>query len=105
MSPRPQDSKSLDGWLRQGPDTTRGLFDRAHRLAEMNQALRHWCSEKWIRQIRIANVRADIIVVFATSAAPLVPLRSRQSDLLRYLNSSFGLNCTRVEAKVRPPSG
>jgi len=104
MSPRLQDSKSLGSWLGLGPDATRGLFDRARRLAEMNQALRHWCGDNWTRQIRIANVRADIIVVFAASAAALVPLRSKQSDLLRYLNSTFGLSCIRIEAKVRPPA-
>lgn len=97
-SPKSRENVTVGEWLgNSGP-----LLQRANLLAKMNRSLQHWCNEAWIQHVRIANVRDDVVIIYSASAAALVPLRSRQSELLAYLNAGFGLGCQRVEAKTRP---
>lgn len=102
MSRPTPDGEPLDQWLRRQPRTVRDLLDHARLLADINRSLLQWCSEPWVDQIRIANLRDGTLVVFSASAAALVPLRYRSADLLAWINSRFQPACTRIEAKVRP---
>lgn len=72
-------------------------------LADINRSLSSWCAEPWVRQLRVANIRGQTVVVFSASAAALVPLRLRSSAFLAWLNDRYRLSCTRLDAKVRPP--
>ncbi|MGH8445927.1 MAG: hypothetical protein ACREVL_11705 [Solimonas sp.] len=78
-------------------------FAQVQTLAEINRSLPLWCSEPWIQQIRIANIRDQTVVVYSASASALVPLRHRSSALLVWLNDRYRFSCTKVDAKVRPP--
>jgi hypothetical protein len=80
-------------------------LSRVQRLAEINRSLPSWCAEPWVRQIRVANVRDQTVVVFSASAAALIPLRHRSGAFLLWLNDRYRLSCTRLDAKVRPPAG
>jgi hypothetical protein len=86
-----------------GPRAVGAILARAQLLADINRALRDWCNEPWIRHVRLANLRGDTVVVYVASAPALIPLRSRASDLLAWLEARFRLGCTRLETKVRPP--
>ncbi|HET8883147.1 MAG TPA: hypothetical protein VFM56_13300 [Solimonas sp.] len=78
-------------------------LSQVQRLTDINRSLPSWCAEPWVRQIRVANVRGQTVVVFSASAAALVPLRHRSSAFLHWLNDRYRLSCTRLDAKVRPP--
>lgn len=101
----PTDPQPLHRWLSHQPKTVRELLGRAQRLAEINQALQeHWQCEPWIHTVRVANVRGTTVVVFAQSAASLIPLRYRKDALISFLRQRFGLSCTELDLKVRPDS-
>lgn len=78
-------------------------LSQVQQLADINRSLPSWCAEPWVRQIRVANIRGQTVVVFSASASALVPLRYRSSTFLLWLNDHYRLSCTRLEAKVRPP--
>ena len=77
---------------------------RAQQFAAINRSLPQWCAEPWVGQIRIANLRDQTVVVFSASAAALVPLRHRSQAFLAWLRDHHRLDCSRLEAKVRPAS-
>lgn len=87
--------------LRQGGNTLGAALNRARWLAEIGESLNEWTQEPWIREIRIANIRDETVVVYATSAAALVPLRNRSPALLEWLGRRHRVFCTRVDARVR----
>src|SRR3546814_6288654 len=58
-------------------------------LADINRSLPSWCAEPWVRQIRVANIRGQTVVVFSASASALVPLRHRSSTFLLWLNDHY----------------
>lgn len=97
-----RDPQSLDQCLKRMAATA--SLTRAGQLAAINRTLSQWCAEPWVRQIRIANLRDQTVVVFSASAAALVPLRHRSQAFLGWLKDHHRLDCTRLEAKVRPPS-
>jgi len=97
------DAEPLQNWLSQQPQTVRELLSRAQRLAAMNTELqKQWSSEPWIKSIRIANIRGNTVVIYAQTAASLVPLRYRKASLLGLLKERFNLTCTEIDARVRP---
>lgn len=93
---------SLHSWLRDSPGPLRDLIDRAEHLAELNHAMRKWTQEPWLDSVRIVNVRGDTVVMFATSAAALLPLRFQQQAFLAWLRTELKLACTKIEIKVKP---
>ncbi len=95
------DAQSLHQRL-QHSDGFRRLMEQATRIAELNRALRQWTQEPWLDSIRLVNVRDDTVVIYASTAAALVPLRYRQQALLAFLQERFNLNCSKIEAKVKP---
>jgi hypothetical protein len=97
------DAQPLQLWLNQQPRTVRELLSRAGHLAAINHELQQqWASEPWVQSIRIANIRGNTVVIFAQTAAALVPLRYRKEALLSLLKERFQLACKEIEAKVRP---
>lgn len=96
-----RDPQSLEQLLKRMPGV--GSLTRAQHLAVINRSLPYWCAEPWIAQIRVANLRNRTVVVFSGSAAALVPLRHRGQAFLDWLKNHHGLDCDRLEAKVRPP--
>jgi len=102
MNPFSPDGKTIDQWLSHQPTGVRDVLDRARLIADITRELHLWSPEPWIRQIRVANIRNDTLIVYATSATVLVQLRYRRQSLLSWLNQRFQLGCTEVEAKVRP---
>ena len=103
MTSYPRDALSLKQCLGQGTLASAPALERARLLSELGRALRSWSHEPWMSQIRIANIRGDTLVIYSASAAALIPLRHRSEALLLWLNDRYQLNCTRLEAKVRPP--
>lgn len=101
-TPRKRESQTLSSLLHQQGPATRDLLRRAELLAQMSASLRQWCRESWTLKVRVVNLRDDLIVIYASSAAALVPLRARQTELLGHFNRQFGLNFSKIEAKVRP---
>ncbi len=95
--------RQLKHVLSQAQEVRGGVLERARRLADINRALREWCDEPWVRQVRLANLRGDTVVLYSASASALVPLRHRSRSLLAWLNTRYHLTCTRIDAKVRPP--
>ncbi|WP_348819662.1 hypothetical protein [Fontimonas sp. SYSU GA230001] len=95
--------RNLKQILSQNPQRTGGVITRAQRLADINRSLRDWCDEPWVHQVRIANIRGDTAVLYASSAPALLRARQRQRALLAWLKTRHLLSCTRIEAKVRPP--
>lgn len=104
MSPNQNEGRPLQLWLNAQPKSINDVLSRAHRLAEINSALKHWSDEPWLAHVRVANVRNGTVVLFSASAAALVPLRYCTQELLAWLNQRFQLNCSRLETKVRPGS-
>ena len=96
--------RNLRQILSHSPPSAGGILERARRLADINRALPDWCDEPWIHQIRIANVRSDTVVLYASTAPALLRLRHRGRSLLAWLNARYLLSCTRIESKVRPPA-
>lgn len=96
------DAQPLSEWLKHQPQSLDGLLGRARLIANMTQSLRQWSRENWSQHIRVANLRGDVIVIFSSSAAALVPLRAKQQALLDFLNNRFQLACNQLEIKVRP---
>lgn len=100
---KPTDAEPLQNWLSQQPQTVRDLLSRAQRLTAINNELQsQWSSEPWVQSIRIANIRGNTVVIFAQTAASLVPLRYRKASLLGLLKERFNLTCTEIDARVRP---
>lgn len=95
--------RNLRQVLSQSPQSLGGVLERARRLSDINREMRDWCDEPWVRQIRIANLRGDTVVLYSASASALVPLRHHSRSLLAWLKTRYQLSCTRVETKVRPP--
>jgi hypothetical protein len=95
------DPQSLKQCLGQGDRTLGAALTRARWLADIGQSLVEWTQEPWIREIRIANIRDETVVVYATSAAALVPLRHRSPALLEWLKRRHRVICTRIDARVR----
>ncbi|MFA5939132.1 MAG: DciA family protein [Sinimarinibacterium sp.] len=95
--------RNLRQILNHRPQTAGGIFVRAQRLADINRMLRDWCDEPWVHQIRVANIRGDTVVLYASTAPALLRLRHHGRSLLAWLNARYLLSCTRIESKVRPP--
>lgn len=104
MNPLRIDGKPIREWLQKQPADLRHLLQRANLIAEINRALPSWSADPWIRQIHVANVREGTLVLHVESAAALVQLRYRQPALLAWVLDRFSLDCSRIEAKVRPPT-
>lgn len=102
MNPSRPDGKTIDQWLQHQPSGVRNLLDRARLIADVTRELHRWSPDPWITQIRVANIRDHTVVIHAASASALVPLRYRRQALLTWLNDRFQLECTELEAKVRP---
>lgn len=96
------DRRALPQWLDRQPRTIRDVLNRARYIEDLNRQLRQWSDEPWLAQIRIANIRDETVVVFSSSAAALVQLRYRKQSLLDWLNARTGLECARIDARVRP---
>ncbi|WP_428309866.1 DciA family protein [Hydrocarboniphaga sp.] len=96
------DAPPLLSRLRTQASPLRDLIDHAERISALDQALRQWTPEPWFQAIRLANIRGDTVVLFASNAAALVPLRYRQQALLSYLREHLRIPCTRLETKVKP---
>ncbi|TXH04428.1 MAG: DUF721 domain-containing protein [Nevskiaceae bacterium] len=98
-----QDAEPLHRWLQQQPASIRGVMARAQRLAQINRALQQqWAAEPWIQAVRIANIRENVVVIYAQTASALIPLRYRKTALLAFLQQRFELTCNEIDAKVRP---
>ncbi len=97
----PQSIKQCLDLLPEGKELS--WLPQVRRLDEISRSLPSWCSEPWIRQIRIANIRGATVVVFSASAAALVPLRHRSGAFLLWLNQNYGLSCSRLTVKVVCP--
>ena len=94
--------RNLRQILSHPPQSAGGVLERAQQLADINRALRDWCDEPWVQQIRVANVRGDTVVLYSASAPALLRLRQHGRSLLAWLNNRYPLSCTRIESKVRP---
>lgn len=105
MNPSRTDGKPIGEWLGQQPAGLRSLLDRARLIAELNRVLPSWSADPWVTQIRVANIREGTLVIHAGSAAVLVQLRYRGQSLLAWCNDRFRLDCSKIEAKVRPGPG
>jgi len=103
MIPDSREPKSVKQLPSHDEQSIGSLLRRAQLLADINRTLSQWSPEPWVARIRLANVRDDTAVVYATSAAALVQLRHRSRSLLAWLNDRHHLHCTRIEAKVLPP--
>lgn len=90
-------------WLIRQESKTSAVLNRGRILISINQSLKdHWSDEAWIHQIRIANIRGTTLVVFAQTAAALIPLRYKKQALLNFIQQEFDLPCTEIDAKVVP---
>lgn len=98
-----KDAPSVRDWLvRQDPKTF-DVLSRSRILISINQSLKaHWAHEAWIDQIRVANIRGTTLVVFAQTAAALIPLRYKKRALLDFIQQEFDFPCTELDAKVMP---
>jgi hypothetical protein len=99
---RDDEAKSLLPTLRSQPSSLRGLVERAERVAALDRELRQWTQEPWFDSVRLVNVRGDTAILFASSAAVLVPLRYRQQELLSFIRERLRLPCVKLETKVKP---
>ena len=96
------DDKPLLDQLRQQQTPLSDLIERAERIASLDKALRQWTSEPWFDAIRLANIRGETVVLYASNAAALVPLRYRQQSLLSFIRDQLQLPCSKLETKVKP---
>lgn len=96
------DPRSLKHCLLQGGSALDVTLSRARWLADIGQSLSQWTHEPWIKEIRLANIRDETLVLYTASAAAMVPLRHRGDALLAWLNNRHQLRCTRLEIHVRP---
>lgn len=88
--------------IHQEPKTVE-ILSRGRILVSINQSLKaHWAHEAWIDQIRVANIRGTTLVVFAQTAAALIPLRYKKQALFNFIQQEFDLPCTELDAKVVP---
>jgi hypothetical protein len=76
---------------------------KARKLADMTAAIHQTLESPWAVQLRVVNIRTDVIVIFAASAAALTSARVHRRRILEFLNTRFCLDCTNIEAKVVPP--
>lgn len=93
---------SLTQLLRHRHHTHDAVLNRALLMAEMTFALQKFNQLPWATSLRVANIRNQTLVIYSTSASSLIPLRSQKEPVLEFLNTKFGLDCTQLEAKVRP---
>lgn len=98
MPPPVHDHRQLGGRL----TAVLPQFAKARQLAQMTLALQQAFNSPWANQLRIANLRADVIVIFASSAPALLSLRAERRSVLDFLNAQYGLQCQKIEAKVVP---
>jgi hypothetical protein len=99
MPPHVHDHLQLGGRL----STVLPQFAKARQLAQMTLALHESLRSPWANHLRIVNLRADVVVIFASSAPALLSLRSSRQAVLDFLNARYGLQCRKIEAKVVPP--
>lgn len=78
------------------------LEHKVRQLEHINRSIQDWCEENWRPQLRAVNIRADTLVIFSSSAAALIQLRLRQTDLLHHLNNRLQLGIKTLDLKVMP---
>lgn len=88
--------------IRQQQTPLRNLIEQAERIAALDSAMRQWTSEPWFAAIRLANIRGETVVLYASNAAALVPLRYRQQSLLSFIRDHLQVPCSKLETKVKP---
>lgn len=96
------EARSLTQLLQRQHRTQDAILGRALLMAEMTFALQEFNQFPWAASLRVANIRDQTLVIYSSSASSLIPLRGQKQSVLDFLNRRFGLDCTQLEAKVRP---
>jgi hypothetical protein len=89
-------------WMNDRPGPLRQLLGRASLLAAATRQLHSEIPSPWARSLRIVNLRGSTLVVYAHTAAALIPLRRHQQDVLDIAGRCLGCRPDRIDAKVRP---
>lgn len=97
-----RDPQPLAHWMDRSSPEGGDWLGRLRKLQAINQSLPQWCNEPWVRQLRVANIRGQTVVVYSASATALVPLRHRGNAFLRWLKDHHRLDCQRLQLSVRP---
>lgn len=96
-------AERLDAHLHRSTTLGRGLLARADRLADLDRAFRDWLAPlgPWARHVRLANLDAERVILWTTSAAAVTPLRYRQADILAWFEQHAGAGFSRLNVTVR----
>lgn len=97
-------AERLHAHLHRSSSLGQGLLARAARLADLDRAFRDWLAPlgPWARHVRLANLDAERVVLWASSAAAVTPLRYRQADILAWFEAHAGAGFNRLNITVRP---
>jgi|SRR5581483_11945743 len=96
------DAKSLGTCLNDPSSPLGKLLGQTKTLTEIEAAVRSWAGEPLAHSLHIANLRDDVLVLYATSSAAATSVRYRQKELFEHLRLRLGLAINKLEAKVLP---
>tara|TARA_R110000787_G_scaffold12074_9_gene39231 strand:+ start:329 stop:664 length:336 start_codon:yes stop_codon:yes gene_type:complete len=92
----------LHGRLQAQPGKLENLFDLVRQIRELDDAVSAWLGDSEQQSVRVANLRAETLVVFSDNAAATTRLRYQREDLLEHLRQHHGFDVYRLEIKVKP---
>lgn len=104
MSQTSKDSPSLGAWLQSSSSVSRELLSQVDQIRQLNELLSQWSGPTLGSQLRVANIRHGTVVIYTPSAAALITLRTRGSELLAFLTQHSKIACTALDAKVSTTS-
>jgi len=96
-------AERLHAHLHRSSTLGRGLLARAAQLADLDRAFRDWLAPMgpWARHVNLANLDAERVALWSTSAAAMTPLRYRQAEILAWFEAKAEARFTRLNITVR----
>ena len=88
--------------IEQRTSTARAMLDRADWLYRIQTTLRTELGTPWAASLRVANIRANTLVLFSDNASTALRARLSAPQILKLINQQYGLQCENVDARTRP---
>lgn len=98
----PSEARSIGSYLSDPLFSMRDRLNQAERLIQLQNSLCQWLPASLRQAVFIAAEQDGELILHADSAAALVAIRYRETELLTYLRQNFALNATKIVTKIVP---
>jgi hypothetical protein len=98
----PSEARSIGSYLSDPLFSMRDRLNQAERLIQLQNSLCQWLPASLRQAVFIAAEQDGELILHADSAAALVAIRYRETELLTYLRQNFALSATKIVTKIVP---